>query len=162
MPVEDLPEDEREAATMKNFSPGLTNLGNTCYMNSCLQCLYAVPELIGLDAASASAGGPAGRERRAPLAEATRDLFNEMKTATSAVMLLLIPRPPPPAVPSVCAGGWWRLRAAGRRGVLVADLPQTLCCEISAVDDLLPSSSRCTSSPRRRARSARSVAANTR
>ena len=58
--VEDLPEEEREAATMKNFSPGLTNLGNTCYMNSCVQCLYAVPEVrdaLNAHLTSASAGG---------------------------------------------------------------------------------------------------------
>ena len=74
--VEDLPEDEQEAASMKNFSPGLTNLGNTCYMNSTIQCLYAVPELRDVLNNEVAAGGgtPAGATPGGgrALAEATR------------------------------------------------------------------------------------------
>lgn len=43
--LEDLPEEEQDGAPLAIYGAGLKNLGNTCYMNSTLQCLYAVPEL---------------------------------------------------------------------------------------------------------------------
>ena len=115
-------------------------------MNSCLQCLYAVPELDGARRRvplRRTRGRDAARPRRSHARSVQRN--EDCHVGGDA---LPIPRPPPPAVPSVCAGGPGCLRAAGRRECWSRS--RTLCARFPRWTICSPSSSRCTSSPRRR------------
>jgi ubiquitin carboxyl-terminal hydrolase 14 len=78
--VEDLPEDEQDALETKQYGSGLTNLGNTCYMNSTVQCLYSLEKLReALSKSAAVAGDPNSK-----LVAATRELFKDLEKGGTA------------------------------------------------------------------------------
>ncbi|KAF8388854.1 hypothetical protein HHK36_025534 [Tetracentron sinense] len=75
--MEDLPEEEQAAAV--GHSAGLFNLGNTCYMNSTLQCLHSVPELKSALLKYPHSERSNDLDQSSHLLTcATRDLFNEL------------------------------------------------------------------------------------
>ncbi|KAJ4768257.1 hypothetical protein LUZ62_033531 [Rhynchospora pubera] len=75
--VEDLPEEEQVVNV--GHSAGLYNLGNTCYMNSTVQCLHIVPELKSALLSYTNTSRPNDVDLNSHLLTiASRDLFNDL------------------------------------------------------------------------------------
>ena len=76
--IEDMTDSELALATKS--SVGLTNLGNTCYLNSTLQVLRAIPELQ--TALGHFDGGLGGADGERNLTAALRDLYKNLSETT--------------------------------------------------------------------------------
>ncbi|KAJ6963711.1 ubiquitin carboxyl-terminal hydrolase 7-like isoform X1 [Populus alba x Populus x berolinensis] len=81
--MEDLPEEEQMVAV--GHTAGLFNLGNTCYMNSTVQCLHSVPELKSALVSYPSQKSSDLDHTSHMLTAATRELFNELDKSVKPV-----------------------------------------------------------------------------
>lgn len=82
--MEDLPEEEQVVAV--GHSAGLFNLGNTCYMNSTVQCLHSVPELKSALIKYPHSGRSNDLDQPSHMLTcATRDLFSELDKTVKPV-----------------------------------------------------------------------------
>ena len=73
--------DESELQTAMKMPAGLTNLGNTCYMNATVQCLKSVPEFKEALVKYESGGGNSYDDASGlnhAMTSAMRDLYRSM------------------------------------------------------------------------------------
>ncbi|KAJ2781128.1 deubiquitinating enzyme [Coemansia javaensis] len=126
--VEDMTDSERAQAL--SIPAGLTNLGNTCYMNASLQCLRAIPGLQQALGAHAPAAGPGG-DARASLVSALRVLFRQLREEGEGVAPLVFLQLLRQAFPKYAeqdpqAGGFRQQDAEEFWGELLTTLDQQL------------------------------------
>uniref|UniRef100_A0A673YB89 Ubiquitin carboxyl-terminal hydrolase n=1 Tax=Salmo trutta TaxID=8032 RepID=A0A673YB89_SALTR len=81
-----------KGGTLKMEMPcGLTNLGNTCYMNATVQCLRSVPELKGALRRYAGALGSSGANASSQyITAALRDLYETMDETSSSIPPIIL------------------------------------------------------------------------